>query len=154
MHLRHYDYKSTGFDVYPTKKGVSFTPERYASLSMQMDSIKANVELCKNDKNFEKFKLHLGGGVVVSIDKDFKTVDFRRYFKPADEHKVLPTKSGISLTFDEFEQFVLLLNEIVSEEEVFKNAQICMLKENHMNQEGAQRCFECNPFGDPSIIIN
>ena len=112
-----------------------------------MDAIEESIEKCKKDENFQDFKVHIGGGVYATIDKNFKKVDFRRFWKPTDEEQPIPTKSGISLTFEEFRLFVSLIPEIETVD-AFKNAKLCILSDDHQNQEGALRCFECNPFGD------
>src|SRR6188508_2125412 len=102
IHIRQ--YKRYGSDrLYPTKIGINLSPTRFITLLSFIDTIKSNAEKLRKRESV-KCKLHLGGGIFVSLNSEFPTtIDFRRFFLPEGEMTPRPTKKGIALRLNEWD---------------------------------------------------
>ena len=95
-------------------------------------------------EEIETYQLHVGGGVHVTVDPKFPTVDIRHFWKPFDCDKPVPTRKGVALnrhkwsrlcdTMDVMREFVPELNTTA----------VCY--DSHRNDLEALSCKECYPF--------
>ena len=148
IHIRQYKRYGSG-RVYPTKIGITLSPTRFITLLSFIETIKSNVEKLRN-KDLVKCKLHLGGGIFVSLNSEFPTtVDFRRFFLPEGEMTPRPTKKGLALRLGEWDALVTHLDDI--NKLIDTNLKPCF--ESHPDPATRMRCEECNPF-QPFFIQN
>lgn len=143
VHIRQYAEENG--KMYPTKKGASFTERRWASLLRRLDDADRSVDLLKANQPVD-YRQHLGGGYYLSVCKDFKCVDIRRYFLPNKWSVETPTRSGISLRVQEWRNLLIKIDELHKVLPELKNAKPCYVSEDHANREGYRSCSECNPF--------
>ena len=79
-----------------------------------------------------------------SVKSGFPLVNIRRWFIPEGRQELTPTKTGIALTFLQWEKIksaVTLVEELLNGE--LDKVSFC--EESHQNQEGALTCSNCNP---------
>lgn len=144
VHIR--EYVSGNGRTYPTEKGVSFTKARWANFLIHLNNIERSVELIKTHQPVEYYQ-HVGGKIYVTISKDFKYVNLRKYFLPKSGEKELPTRIGIALRLSEWDMLIEKIKELHKELPELSVAKPCFDKEDHQNQQGYLDCLECNPFG-------
>jgi Transcriptional Coactivator p15 (PC4) len=144
VHIREYD-EGNG-RLYPTRKGIVFTKPRWATFLLHLDDIDRCVQKLKANQEIEYYK-HIGGRFYVTITKDFKCVNFRKYFLPHNATKERPTRGGISLRLSEWDQLLPKIQELHLSLPELKEAKPCYSSLDHANQMGYISCTECNPFG-------
>jgi len=106
VHFRQYECNEAKGTTFATPKGCSLTPDAFALLVINTPLIDKAVERMEIDGNLpQPLKVHLGNNVYCKIENDYKCVDIRHYFQPEGESKVVPTKKGLSLTFNEWKIF-------------------------------------------------
>ena len=146
VHVREYALSEEG-QTYPTKKGVCLTPTRLKALTNNIEDIDEHLKQLNADAIYkvqqEQYKVHLGGGIYVSVDAKFSGVDLRRYWMPETQGSVVPTKSGIYLTSAQWSALKGKIDELLSAHPELGRAEICF----HQNQIGMMDCSECMPFG-------
>ena len=151
IHTREYETKSNG-SLFPTKRGVALNESRLSEFLDRVDDISSIVrgeKIASPQLRVPTIdERHLGGGVMVTIKKEFKCVDFRRYFKPENSQTPVPTKSGIHVKFSEWNRLISIIKKYRKMEPEFKEPKACRYNEDHQNQIGALRCRECNPFNN------
>ena len=146
VHVRQFERRKTGV-LYPTKAGVYFQPARYAKLMALEPQITSTIQAELDGEDCESIKWHIGGGVYVAVSKDFDIANLRQYFLPEDEQEILPTKVGVTLKLDQWENTVNELKALKEKFPELANAQECDLSADHANQTGYYDCKECSPFG-------
>jgi len=82
VHVRQYMTREDG-TMFPTKVGVCLGPMRYANLMNLSDNIVVRVEAVLGDDEMHKdeamsTKIHVGGGLYVSADTEFRRVHIRQ----------------------------------------------------------------------------
>ncbi|KAJ8297591.1 hypothetical protein KUTeg_024122 [Tegillarca granosa] len=82
-------------------------------------------------------RIHLGSNFHVSVKRPFARVDVRRRFLPDDANEIVPTRRGISITFQQWS------NTIFSDE--LDKVTFCEDSNDHQNPLGWLRCPNCNP---------
>jgi len=100
------------------------------------------------------FHHHIGGGLYVSVNSDYKRVDIRKFYKPNgqcnvddnDEKDVKPTRVGVSLKLDEWAHLWSLVDVINGAYPSLAEVQPCYYGNNHLNQMEWLECTECHPF--------
>ena len=128
-----------------TSKAATFSYPRWAQFMLYVSDIDDAVgELGKNDI---KLQLHIGGAWFVSVTSGYRCVDIRTFYLSQDG-RVKPTRTGIALRLPEWERVKEIAKEMKEECPEINNAQPCWTGGDHMNQEGAMMCNECNPFGN------
>ena len=80
----------------------------------------------------------------VSVKSGYPLVNIRRWFVPEGQEEPTPTKSGIALTFLQWEKLksAMILVEEVLDGELDK---VSVCEETHQSQEGALTCSICSP---------
>lgn len=141
VHIREYD--NGHGQSYPTRKGVSFTKPRWANFVRQINEIDRSVELLKTNQPVD-YRHHLGGKYHVSVSKGMQCVNIRRYFRPKNSTKEIPTRSGIALRLDEWEALTNQIEQLHEKLPELKYASPCY--DDHLNQMGYFSCRECNPY--------
>lgn len=143
IHVRKYERKDDG-TLFPTKKGIALNLGKWKKLQYcYLENIDSAVDQYRDSKPVD-LTLHLGGNYHVSVKSGFPLVNIRRWFVPRDQQELTPTKTGIALTFLQWEKLksaMSLVEELLSGE----LDKISFCEESHQNQEGALTCSNCNP---------
>ena len=145
IHIREYKDDGTG-KIYPTRKGVSFTKARWAWFIRHMDGMERSVDLLKAGQPVDYYQ-HIGGRYYVSISKEYRCVNIRRYFMPPNTTKEVPTRSGIALRLIEWDSLLLKIRELQEHLPELKLDKPCYTSADHANQLGYLARIVCNPFG-------
>lgn len=143
IHIRQYD-EANG-KTFPTRKGASFTAVRWATFLRHIEDVERSVDLLKANQPVD-YNQHVGGGYYVSVNKDFKCVNIRRYFLPPNATKELPTRCGIALRLSEWDTLLVKVRELQERLPELKIVKPCYSSDDHANQIGYLNCIECNPF--------
>jgi len=145
IHVR--EYATTGERMYPTKKGVCFTPGRLRGLLNVIEEIDEQRKQQSSKASYKVqqglYKTHLGAGIYVSTDNKFDGVDLRRYWRPEGALDAVPTKNGIYLSSTEWTTLKEKLNELLLLHPGLTLAEQCL----HQNLMDMSECRECDPFG-------
>ena len=144
IHIREYD-EGNG-QMYPTKKGVSFTKVRWSMFIRRIEDMERIVDLLKANQPVDYYQ-HIGGRYYVTITKEYRCLNIRRYFMPPNAAKEIPTRSGIALKLTEWDSLLLKIRELQEHLPELKLAKPCYSSLDHSNQQGYLACIECNPFG-------
>ena len=143
IHIRHYDRRDDG-TLFPTKKGIALNLEKWKKLQYcYLENIDSAVDQYRDSKSVD-FIIHLGGNYHVSLKSGFPLVNIRRWFVPGDQQELTPTKTGIALTFLQWEKLksaMPLVEELLNGE----LGKVSFCEGSHQNQEGALTCSNCNP---------
>jgi len=92
-------------------------------------------------------RIHIGGGVFVSVSNDYRCVDIRRFWRPKDEPAETATRNGLSIRLTEFDAFVKCVEELGKmEPSIVLPDLIHANRIDHSNQMAMIECIECNPF--------
>ena len=118
---------------------------RWAQFRQSIEEIDAKVKALINGENVN-YRQHIGGGHYVSVTTGFRCVDFRKFYMPYGQTEIRPTRGGIALRLNEWEEMQKLVETINNAYPALGTALPCYLQEDHQNQIGALRCKECNPF--------
>lgn len=149
VHIRQYEKNEKG-QLFPSKLGICLTQSRFATLQYFADLIKPQIEKLRNKEGNVSFRFHLGGGIFLSANSDFPTINVRRYFLPDGQTSPHPTKKGIALRLREWDAIVEKFDDITKL--LDKDIMPCFLVEDHhLNMEMGFNCPECNPF-QPFIV--
>ena len=148
IHIRKYDKNSADKNI-PTKKGIALRMTQWQLLEMYTGDIDEAIGRLMDENEASEMTLHLGRGVYVTVSKDYPTVDVRQRWIPPESTEIVPTKKGISLTYDKWEALKEAFPEVRAAIPELENNEPCILSEDHMNQEGMLSCSSCNPFGEP-----
>ena len=143
IHVRKYDKRDNG-TIFPTKKGIALNLEKWKKLQYWcLEAIDSALEQYRDSKTVD-FMVHLGGNYHVSVKTGFPLVNIRRWFTPENQQELTPTKTGVALTFLQWEKLksaMPLIEELLNGE--LDKVSFC--EESHQNQEGALACSNCNP---------
>src|SRR6267154_1347942 len=72
------------------------------------------LDMCKIELGHVAYRAHLGAGVYVSVDNNFKRVDLRRHLVPDGQLTLVPTKEGINMPAPQWNSFKQKLNDLLS----------------------------------------
>ena len=143
IHVRKYEKRDDG-KLFPTKRGIALNLEKWKKLQYWcLENIDSALEQYRDSKSVD-FMVHLGGNYHVSVKSGYPLVNIRRWFTPEDREELTPTKTGIALTFlqwDKLKSAMLLVEELLNGE----LDKVCFCEETHQNQEGALTCSNCDP---------
>ena len=145
IHIRKYDKNSAGVYV-PTRKGVALRMTQWQLLELYVEDIDAAIGRMIED-NGPEMTFHLGKGVYVTVSREYPTVDIRQKWVPPESETPVPTKKGISLTYDKWEALKETFPNVKEAVPEMENNLPCILSEDHQNQQGMLDCAYCNPFG-------
>jgi Transcriptional Coactivator p15 (PC4) len=138
IHIREY------VDRFPTKKGVTFSGVRWASLLYHMDNINEAV-LKLNANEAVDYKQHIGKGLYVCVKTDYKCVNFRKFFLAPDGLE-RPSPFGIALRLPEWEALKESAHEIGETYPEISALTPCNQQFTHSNIITYLEFRECNPF--------
>ena len=144
-HIRTYEQAKDSARTYPTKFGIVLRPTGFANLLLLRDDITEILQRVLDGENISLHK-HISNGTYVSITPDFKLVNLRKYFLPADTNVPVPTRSGICLSRKEWMDFITVSNIISNDVKELKEALPYVCTDVHYNQLGYYSCAYCNPF--------
>jgi len=147
VHVRKYDTNEHG-RKYPTRYGIVLHPKRLANLMMLEPEITKKVNERAKGNHIGAYKVHVGGGIHVSMDDEFKHVNLRLYWLPEGAKEPIPTRTGVTINLFYWDRLVMHLKAVREEFEELKNANPCHFSEDHQNQMGFFECRECSPYGD------
>ena len=125
-----------------TAKVATFSYPRWALFTQYFSDIDDAVAKLAADV---KLQLHIGGGWFVSVTTGYWCVDVRQFYLARDG-TVKPTRTGFAVRLTEWDRLKAIAEEIKERHPAVASAQPCWASADHMNQEGAMICKECNPF--------
>ena len=135
------------WENFPTKKGLSLTLPRWKTLLTYEDELTTALGQARCGQLNNKVQHHLGGGQFATVSPVSPTLDLRQYFMPDDLMKqILPTKKGVVLTRDEWDNLISCIQEINEAVPELESTQICSEKPDHYFHLESLKCGECNPF--------
>ena len=147
FHIRQYEVNRKTGRKYPTKQGISMKPSRFASFYSKLENIQASVKQMLESPSAEMaFKMHIGGGVYVSMDHVFNSVSIRHFFVPEGQTEAKATRYGVSLRPNEWDVLYENMEVIRGTTKKLQEAEMCIFAPDHCNQQGMMMCSECNPF--------
>lgn len=119
------------------------------------ESLLPDIERCmQNKENNCEMKWHIGGGVYVSINPGYSTVDIRHFWKPEDAVKPVPTRKGVTLNRQKLSRLLQATQELRECVPELNDTDLCAFSESHQNQLGMLNCPECTPFGYEPQEVN
>lgn len=138
------NYQKLAGKIYPTKQGVSLTLSRWLLLNNQKDFINNVFKLCLEGEQVDEELIHLGGGVYVTLNSKYPTVDIRHFWKPQNSEKPVATKRGIALNNFKWQKLCDAMTVMTDYVPELTTAVIC--QETHNNELEMMSCSECYPF--------
>ena len=145
VHVRKYGKQNDG-GLFPTKKGIALSLEKWKKLE-EWKAQFIDEEILKYRNNQEvDYMAHLGGNYYVTLKKGYPCVNIRRWFLPENQQEIVPTKTGIALSFDQWEKVklaMILVRDLLKNQ--LDNITFCEFTDSHAGQLGALRCSNCNP---------
>ena len=147
MHIRRYEKSEDGQKSYPTKKRVSFPLGRWVVFNELFADIDAGIKQHKDGQSIY-YHHHIGGGTYISISDKYRHVDIRRFFYPPGAKMEHPTKSGVCITFDQWDVLKKLIEKLHKQKPYLLGAIPCHRQPDHMDLMTSIACRECNPFSD------
>lgn len=142
IHIRKYEEKNG--KKYPTKVGAALTPARWNEFVTWLTEIEDSVNKLTAGEDVH-YSQHLGGNWYVTINSEYPCVNIRKFWLPDGAERVVATRKGIALRFDEFKVLVQSMDEINCHIPELSDVVPCGMSEDHQNQMGMLRCTECNP---------
>ena len=146
IHINIRNYQTVEDKKYPTKQGVSLTLSRWLKLKSQKEYINSIFQLVMDGEQVDEELVHLGGGVYVTLNSKYPTVDLRHFWKPENSDKPVATKRGIPLNKIKWEKLcdvMTIMTDFVPE---LNSAVIC--EYTHYNEKEMLNCSECYPFNE------
>ena len=154
VHIRFYETSPTG-KLFPSKNGMAMPLDKYKKLTEEVEEIDEalrKLEEAGEDKNEEikdeneepLYEKHLGENIYVRVEKGFKRVDIRKWWLPESEKTIQPTRKGVSLQTELWEDlkrtFPAFKDHLKQE---LDHVRYC--EEDHHNQMGMLTCRSCSP---------
>jgi len=130
---------STG---YPTKKGISLSPQRWVSLLWSHKRLAGLIKDVKEGRRVDR-RLHISGSVFASIASPRWTINIREWYLKDGSEK--PGWKGIILQFRQWEQLLALEDKVITCMAEVRDVEPSCL--DHHNLEEALHCGECFPSG-------
>ena len=150
VHVRICNKVDSG-ELVPTKKGICMGSKRFASFLLHEPNVAKFVQSIQDDdeSSVRKFKpVHIGGGIYISINREYDIVDMRRFFVPEDKRQPIPTRSGVCVKVNQWVELVSALRDVHVKFNELSEATPCYLDDDHSNQLALKQCKECTPFPD------
>lgn len=142
IHIRHFTVSNGRF--FPTKKGVIFSLQRWLKFESLLQDIEHHL---KDNGDSKEMKWHIGGGVYVSLNPGYPTVDIRHFWKPNDAVEPVPTRKGVTLNNQKLTRLLQVVEQVREYVPELNQTELCAFSESHLNQLGMLSCPECTPFG-------
>lgn len=133
-----------GNKLIPSTRGIALTPQQWSQLVSYKDDI--NNSFRKDDD--EGCMKHLGAGKYASVSNfnEHRFVQIRQYWMPENCTEPKPTKKGVTLNADEWENLYDLFDRMNNTIGELRDVKPCWAQEDHLNQYGALECRDCNPW--------
>jgi hypothetical protein len=125
---------------YNTKKRKSLCGFRWAQLVSFESYIDQNVTKLLAEQDGIAFRVHIGGGLYVSITSGYNCIDLREFYFHKTKGFPCPGKRGIALRLQEWGNLKQVFQEINTTFPALVKTQPCV----HLNLEIG--CHECRPF--------
>lgn len=138
------NYQTSEGKKYPTRQGVALTLSRWQKLKNQKDFISNVFKLCLDGEHVDEELIHLGGGVYVTLNSKYPTVDIRHFWKPDDSEKPVATRRGVALNNFKWQKLCDVMSVMTDFVPELSTAVIC--EETHNNELEMMSCSECYPF--------
>jgi hypothetical protein len=119
---------------------------RWARFLAKIDYIDEQLE-CAFAGRFVDFQTHIGGPLYACINSSMRCpmVDLREFYLHP-ENGVRPTRTGISVFYDQWKKLKNSIPAFHNDNECALTARDCTLQPDHCNQEALTLCSDCNPF--------
>ena len=102
VHIHRYEKTEDGQKSFPTKKAISFPPGQWIAFYDVITDIDECIWRHKEGQSVY-YHYHIGGAVYVTINDKYRHVDIRRFFYLSGGKVEQLTKSGICVTFDQWD---------------------------------------------------
>jgi hypothetical protein len=153
LRIQECDYKVQNGEKQQTKM-IRFTIQQWIDLAAQLGPVNDAIE------EFDLVKIHIGRNTYISVQPDRRRVDIREYFLPDNkkcrqdiapnefEPVLIPTRRGISLTYEEWTRFTLKAMPLINAgAEQLQTARAGSCISQHNAQKEWLLCQHCNPNG-------
>ena len=141
VHIRRYKKTEYGEKLFPTKKGASFPPGQWIAFFDLFTNIDGYRRLRQNkDGQSFYYHHHIGGGVFVTINDKYRHVDIRRFFYPLGTKMEQQTKSGICVTFDQWDISKTPIAKLHKQKPYSLEAVPCFKQPDHVNLMTVVEC--------------
>jgi hypothetical protein len=153
LRIQECDYKVQNGEKQQTKL-IRFTVQQWVDLSAQLDVVNDAIE------EFDLARIHLGRNTYLRVQPDRRRIDIREYFLPSDtkcrldiapndfEPSLIPTKRGISLTYEEWSRFAIKAIPLINAgSDQLQAARTGTCLSHHNAQKEWLLCPHCNPNG-------
>lgn len=144
IHIRHFTKLCQTVTFFPTKKGVTFSLQRWLKFESLLQDIEHHL---KDNGDSKEMKWHIGGGVYVSLNPGYPTVDIRHFWKTNDAVEPVPTRKGVTLNNQKLTRLLQVVEQVRECVPELNQTELCAFSESHQNQLGMLSCPECTPFG-------
>ena len=92
------------------------------------------------------YRSHVGGGWFITVQTGYFIVNLRRYWLAPGALTETPTKTGICLRFDEWNELKKAAMFMYKDRVDLKNEEPCNVTFDHKNLLCFLDCKECSPF--------
>jgi len=133
---------------YPTKKGVSFTPARWASFLSSIQAVDAKIRENEAGHNGQ-YKQHIGGGIFLTLDN--RQINIRRFTISDGETDPIPSSCGICLSVHQWSNLKKGILALHHAKPYLKETTPCYRQEDHYEPALLRQCRECNPYENVQI---
>jgi Transcriptional Coactivator p15 (PC4) len=116
------------------EKRIVLNFQKYAKFTAKIVNIDEAIENQRHDARAQ-FRLDIGGSWFVSIGNGYRCVDIRKWFTDHNG-KARPSRSCMSLRYDEWEKFKEIVDEIRQHRPDIASVIPCYMSGDHQNQEG------------------
>ena len=124
----------------------------YVKLISNLNDIDKRVKRVRAGVEGLLYKLHIGCGYYSVVESGFACVNLRRFLVPSGGDRPFPSKIGIKLNFEEWDNMMKYAVEVKESVKVLKDAILSANELDHSNQQGYLNCGHCNPFSTLSEI--
>ena len=130
---------------HPTKKGVSFSLQRWVRMGHMQDRI-ATIMTSIENKEEASERIFIGGRLQVEMKSPYHCVDLREWYVDEQDGAFKPTRKGISLKFRQWRKLCTYAGQIQQLVPEIQHLLPCYMDTDHQNQLGMLACSECNPY--------
>ena len=126
-----------------SQKSASLTLKKWKYLCDNIEAIKLAVKNYISRGREGKYLLHLGKDQFVSVEEGVACVDIRKWYKCPDRERLFPTRNGIALKLDDFNDLMEQLADINADIDGLDSAIPCQYTHAELNE--TQQCTFCTP---------
>src|SRR6476469_3212259 len=96
VHIRRHEKTASGRD-YPTKMGVCLPVKRFARFLDVLSEVTDRIAAATLDSQILEYCHHIGGGIFITMDPNFRVVNLRLYFRHEGTTKPIPTRCRVTI---------------------------------------------------------